>query len=247
MHLRSTLLSGLFLLLLSACSQAPEPRSHYSQAQPLEGIESAWSVRLDRVGDVRILGSDSAMKDALLAAGDSVYVAATSFEVDGVFGVDMIIVNHSDRELVLDREDVHLLDAEGRWLDPVASAPAAAAAGMQGRPYSGADTERVYELPDRTDQLDRDLVLAETGVDDLSRPRKTPQRSRDRLPRRDEETPEAAVPEMEEDQPPVVTAVRIAPGEGKAFWAYFRADAPPMPLTALVVLEEQQLGFKFGR
>ncbi len=248
------LAAGFGLIVLAGCAKAPSPNTDPGpgDAVYLRGVETEYSVPIASLGDLDLLGPESVMRQALVAGDRDVLVAATTFAVDGVLTLDVIVLNRSDTGIDLARSDLHLVDAQGRWLTPRPDFDGGAGHGLRGRgaraaaspssPVPGLfDTTRGIE-PDGLAHREHPPLVAS------KRERRTPEdarRDRDDPERYATVDPGATV----EDSAvmPSPTRVRVRPDDGKAFWGYFEPGDAQFPLTALVLIDGEQHLFRFER
>lgn len=242
----ATALSGL--LALGACATAPRGSSApaVGGVDYLHGVDTPYSVHLDRLGDRDLLGQDSVMREAMIAGDDRFFVAATAFRVEGVITVDLVLVNHSGQDRAVRRDELHVVDAAGRWLPSLDAWPEGKRYGLRGS-LRREPTVPVYAMPDRGLEGTFALQRFAQGGDRGTTPRKTvvehpPQRrpvdERDRVWRVD-------APEAEDHFEGALRAVRIPDGEGRVFWGYFEAGEVQYPLSVVLMNGDEQLVYRF--
>jgi len=248
------LTTGLGLILVAGCSNAPSPETDpgLGDADYLRGIETEYSVPIAELGDLDLLGPESVMRQALVAGDRDVLVAAATFEVDGVLALDVIVLNRSDTEIDLTRSDLHLVDAEGRWLTPKPDFEGGATYGLRGRGARASDGPgpQVHGLFDTTRGIDPDgLAYREYPLRSGSKleSRKASDTRRDREDLRRYATVEPGAATSRTEVMPSPTRVRVRPDDGKAFWTYFEPAGARFPLTALVLIDGEQHLFRFER
>jgi hypothetical protein len=243
----ATLGALLLIGLCIGCAHAPRSAAtDSSRTVYLRGIETEWSARLDRLGDAELLDAGSSMRHALVAGDETFFVATSGFQVGSTFALDMIVVNHRDQEVTMRTEDVHLIDATGRWLAPTRMAPRAASRGLQGKHFASVSPSTLFQ-DFGGEELGGDTTMSQLQGAMDGRAKGSPSSSarQRRFPRLSSNSQIATASALATE---VVSSVRVAPGEGRAFWAYFEDDAPRFPLTAWITLETgEQLRYEFTR
>ena len=248
---RLCLLVAPLLIALLACSPAPAPPDTAAPGgapEYLGGIETEWSVPIERLGDLDLLGPDSVMREALVAGDRDLLLAATVFRQDDVYTLDLVVLNKTGSSLRVERRDLHLLDAEGRWLSPLPDHPAGADHGLRGRGRAESTTAAaplvLYDLfdPTRDERNAGPAARTHASISKDSAPR-----AGDRDRREDPLRHGAIDVELRSGgvlhTSPV--AVQVHDGDGKVFWGYFRDEDPRLPLTAMVLVNGQQYLFRF--
>jgi hypothetical protein len=186
------------------------------------------------------LSDDSVMREGLFGGSNEVYVAATAYRLEQHVGLDLIVLNHRNQSIALERKHLMLYDADGQPLTPIADFAGASSIGLRGRASLAAPTI-VYESP--ADDANGPALPAERPLpsskdDHASAGSQAAPRSRANTDWRALEATNAsgAAP----------STLRVAGGEGRAWWAYWSAkDGLRFPLTAFVVLGDEQLMFQF--
>jgi hypothetical protein len=241
------------LLLLAACSPAGEstPRTDVAGVSEgvtyLRGVESEYSMPLEKLSSREVLAPDTAMRDALIAGDGEYYVAAALFRHAEYLTLDLIVLNHSESSLKIDRSDLRIVDSKGNWLSPVDDYEDAYLYGLRGK-QDDASALAFYDAP--TNALSQESMMSpdviggtgstqwKSGPSGQSAPNRRPVGS-------DAEWHGAA------DQlhlaPNAPSAVTVKSQEGRAFWGYWQAEALEFPLTAFVMLEDRHLIFEFDR
>lgn len=248
---RLRLLVAPLLVTFLACSPAPAPPTTVApatSAEYLRGVETEWSVPIDRLGDLDLLGPDSVMREALVAGDRELLLAATVFRVDDVYTLDLVVLNKTGSGLRLERGDLHLVDAEGRWLSPLPDHAAGVDHGLRGRGRAGSTTSSaplvLYDLFDPTRDARKTGPSARVQA---SLTKEVAPRVDERDRREDPLRHGAVDVELKSDgvlrASPV--AVQVHDEDGKVFWGYFRDEAPRLPLTAMVMVDGQQYLFRF--
>lgn len=245
------------LALLAGCAWAPsavrddpsDPRGEApTEVRALRGIATPATPRLADLGDIGLLDSDSAMRDALVGGDAEVVVAATMCGSTDMFALDLVVLNRRDEVLELRRADLQVVDANGHWLEPVTAWAEGDRHGFSGRRGERARSVVTYEVDqDREANSARLMQNLETDWGSTSSAAKRPvstsppprPRVTDTVVRSPGETLEA----------PTGAPVRAAipPADGSVFWGYFRAVEPTFPLTAVVLIDGEQVLFRFDR
>jgi hypothetical protein len=255
------LASGLaFALVSGACSGAPAPssdpdpvdRSNPIHAHYLRPESTIWSRPIGTVGDVDLLGADSVMRESLVAGDESLVVVATVFRVDEIAALDLIVLNQAGEPVRLAREDLHLVDAGGVWLPSVEGWEEGRGFGLRARQGSAAAAldEPETPMPSLLDDPSTGMAFGDrvTAV-----PKK---RDKDSLSRPAAPVPRPRTVDSYQNAPSVTRerasspdpAEILVPGEdGRPFWAYFEAAEAAYPLTAVVMIGDEQLLFRFDQ
>ena len=252
---------AMFLILLcctlvvgAGCAPSPAKVDQGWEVEPvvgadyLRGVPTDWSARLADVGDVTLLGDDSTMREALVGGDREVVVAATLFEAEGTYSLDLIVLNRQGEPLQLTRADLQLVDADGRWFEPVVEWDEGERYGLRGRRVETTESEVVYEI-DRDIEAEQAMLMQDLTAllgDDPEEAKRRAERRRTRRRVTDEDIHRGAKPELStvNGSP---SRVVVPPRDGRAFWGYFRADDPVFPLTAMVVVGDEQVLFRFDR
>lgn len=244
---RSGRIFAVLGLLLLGCGPAATPETDpTTDIDYLRGVDSAHSVRLTTLGDTKILGPDSAMQEALVAGDEELLVAATVFRHGADFTLDLIVINHSELPVSIDRASLHLVDAEGRWLTPIRDWDGAHRYGLRGNQNPDGPV-MVYELPEQELEFDQSMALEASRSVPQARPTKS-EPPPDRRRRRNQADDYDDLTTADLDAPlSTPRGVRVRPGASRAFWTYFEGQDIEYPITAVVMLEEHQLLFHYER
>jgi hypothetical protein len=236
------------LLLLTALAAGcagggPRPRTDVAadgSTDYLQGVSSDYSIRLSEMPNHEALGEDTALRQGLIAGDREIHVAAAAFRRAGHYALDLIVNNRTDLPMELQRGDVRLVDAQGRWLQPVTDFPGAEDLGLRGKsarrtstfPYDGLGLyDPVQEGEPMAYATTQPAAKGNPG--DPHGATASPARG---LVHFDWETTTPTAPER----------LAVPAGEGRAWWAYWRADAEPVfPLTAFVTVEGKHMIFLF--
>lgn len=255
--LRIFLLTTFGLGALIGCASTPPaakseaagtPSDAGSGIRALHGIPSKATPRLADVGDVGLLDDDSTMRDALVGGAGEIVIAATMSGTDDHFSLDLVVLNRSDAGFELNRRDLQVVDADGRWLEPLNSWEDGDRVGFSGRREERTNSPVVYEF-DQERQLNSSRLMqnldGEWGSTAGATKRPLPLRSEDRRKPLDAVT-RNAVPEV---AAPTGTPVRVVvpPADGSVFWGYFTGPEPTFPLTAVILVDGEQITFRFDR
>jgi hypothetical protein len=233
---------ALLALALAACATVPHESAPNRPAgvEQLRGIPGAQTRSLRSMGGDDHLSDESVMREGMFGGSNEVYVAATAYRVDRNIGLDLIVLNHRAEAVALDRNQVMLYDASGQPLTPVADFSGAAGIGLRGRAQVEAPTI-MYEAPE--DHANGPALPAE-------RPLPSSKQAQTRAtapaaPRGRANTDWRAL-EAGASGGSAPSTLRVASGEGRPWWAYWSAKRPiEFPLTAFVVLGDEQLMFQF--
>lgn len=241
---KSTLALCLGLSLLVGCAPqtAPSPNSAVDAAPSaiyLEGISSNYSRPLRELPGEERLPASSAMWDAMISGDGETFVAATAFRQDRYVGMDLIVLNRGEADLLIERDDVRVFDANGQRLSPVHDFAGAEQIGLRGRGES-ATPSFLYETPvSFQDDPSTSAMPAADAKSNSVEPTGTRMRSDGMSWRALENSP----------RPGRVAprTLQVRAGDGRAWWAYWSAEEPiEYPLTAFVMFEgDRQLQFQF--
>jgi len=233
---------GALLLLMAGCASTGtrDVQTALLDVHYLEGVETPQARRLAGISDEEGLPADSAMREALIAGDERFWVTATLFRRGDHYTLDMILLNRDDEAVRVVREDVRLVDATGRWLEPVDDWPGAESVGLRGR--SRRDAPRfVYDTPTARGTSFRSMSYdpGRSGGAKGSGGTGSVPASMDYTP------PVEWRGGIEEVALLAVDHVDVGPQEGRAFWAYWSAEEVRFPLTAFVMLEDRHVVFRF--
>jgi len=180
-------------------------------------------------------------------------LAATAFCLDGVMTLDLVVLNRSDATFDLARGDLHVFDASGRLVPQVEEYDRGIEFGLRGRGARASDVDMATAAGEEVFGPVWGMDAYELGLATPREPSPSKQNPRHERTRRDD----AKVLDRIEDARPIPTeqwrfdssprSVRVRPDDGKVFWAYFEGEAPKFPLTAMVLIDEQQYLFRFDR
>mgnify|MGYP006291339515 FL=1 len=111
----------VLLPVLAACSttapvDVPTDAS-VGGAVYLDGVTTRYAVCLDELPAAQRSQYASSLKNAVVAGDASMTAAASLFRSDGVFTLDLVLCNHGDRPLALDRARIKLYDGMGNPLE----------------------------------------------------------------------------------------------------------------------------------
>ena len=233
-------LAGLCLAACATVSENAPNQETKREVETLRGITSAQTRTLRSMGGDDHLSDESVMREGMFGGSNEVYVAATAYRLDQNIALDLIVLNHRAEPIELERQNLMLYDADGQALTPVADFAGASAIGLRGRATPAAPTI-VYEAPEdyaNGPALPTEKPLPSSKNDD-SRANAQPS-SRGRA-----NTDWRAL-EAGSESGSAPSTLRVSNGEGRAWWAYWTAQQPVQyPITAFVVLGEEQLMFQF--
>lgn len=245
------------LLWLAGCASAPSgvgsdpsrpQEAAATEVRALRGIATPATPRLADLGDIGLLDSDSAMRDALVGGDAEVVVAATMCGSAEMFALDLVVLNRRDEVLELRRADLQVVDANGKWLEPVTAWAEGDRYGFSGRRGERARSVVTYEVDqDREASSGRLMQNLDTEWGSTSSATKRPVPASS-LPR-PRVTDTVMRSPGESVQAPTGAPLRAAipPADGSVFWGYFRGEAPAFPLTAVVLVDGEQVLFRFDR
>lgn len=226
---------------LAACAPAGAgPATDLGRTSYLQGLDSEYSARVDRMGGDEFLAEDSSMRQGLLAGDDELYVAASMFESGEHLGLDLIVLNRGGEPVRVERGDLQVFDASGRALATVDDFAGADELGLRGKrelqphvvhrgmpqPQGNPSPAPSTGTPGGKSALGSPAMAAAPAADwpvDLVSPSRPARR------------------------PNAPRVVDVGPGQGVATWGYFRGEDPAWPLTAVLMLDDRQLLFRFDR
>ena len=251
------LLIGAVWLLMAGCSSSPDAvrtdpgrveAKQGNAVRALRGISTPATPRLSDLGDVGLLGQASTMLEALVGGDGDVVVAATMFGDAHRFAIDLVVLNRREQVLEIGRSDVQVVDATGHWLRPLTQWEQGDRYGLSSRRAQPAPPAVVYELDQERERSQSRLMQnleSDWGSSPTAAKRPLPLRPTQR-PVHGEGYVRGAHPEVGTVQG---TPIRVAvpPADGGVFWAYFELDNPVLPLTALVLVDGEQVVFRFDR
>jgi hypothetical protein len=237
------------LVLLAGCAPHGTAPGNDPSVTYLDGVETEYSYRLENLPGSEVLGPDTSMRNGLIAGDGEVFVASALFESDGYFTMDLIVLNHTDVPVHLERKDVRLVDHKGRWLKPVGDWRGAEHVGLRGKSQASRSAQWTGGPDPAFDASPRYGSLVDPGSMDgeMGNRQKTPA---DTAPRN------RLKPTQRRWDPPVegATDPAGAPQElvvdgnvGRTWWAYWQGQDVAYPLTAFVMLEGRHLVFRFQR
>lgn len=132
------------LLALAACATtAPRQVSEPDANAPayLQGITTRYSLRLDEA--LQSAHRESALPGGLLAGDESLTLRAALFRSGEFYGLDLVLSNHEEHRIRLDRSKILLRDNAGRRLEPTHGYAGAEQHGLRGRTLARLDREDV--------------------------------------------------------------------------------------------------------
>ncbi len=252
---RRTCTLALMLVLalsLAACaSSGPGLRTDSDTARRspsyLRGVSGESSIRIDQVRGSDLLGEDSSMREGLIAGDATIHVAAAMFRCGEFYTLDLIVLNHTDRPMVVHHGDFTVVDHNGRWLTPVSDwngasevglrtkmkarkEPLFAASGSLGGNEVAGGSASAYNLSSAAgtkSPADRPGTGAPRasgmGTDPISNL-----------------SSEVRVPNAP-------ATIHVDGNSGRSYWAYWRADEVAYPLTAFMMLDNRHIVFLFDR
>ena len=232
-------------LLVGCSASGSHPQGDPSASQrgegSLEGVSSEYSVRLAEMPRYEELGSDSAMREGLVAGDKAVHVAAAAFRSGEYYALDLIVNNKGDLPLTLQRDDVRLVDSSGQWMTPVDDFRKAGGLGLRGRserssrgiPYDGLGLYDNGALADPVSYTSSTLSGKGGGSASMG--------SNSLAPGSD-----LVDSDWGTSTPHAPARLEVPAGEGRAWWAYWKAETTPVfPVTAFVTVEGRHMIFIF--
>lgn len=241
------------LTLVAACSPSgtSTPRTEVEGGREevtyLRGVESEYSMRLEDLSSEELLGSDTAMREALIAGDGDYYVAAALFRHDDYLTLDLIVLNHSADDLQIERSDLRLVDERGQWLTPVEDFDGAYRYGLRGK-RANTSVAAFFDAP--TSGLSKESVISPDVMEGTGssqwKSRTRSEIPRTRRPVGDDTTWRGATDPVQRS-PNAPDVLTVGSREGRAYWGYWRAEGLSPPLTAFVMLEDRHLIFRFDR
>lgn len=208
----------------------------------LSGVETPTARRLAGISTEETLPADSAMRDALIAGDESFWVTATLFRRGDYYTLDMILLNREDEAVQIAREDIRLVDRQGRWLEAIEDWPGAEEAGLRGRSRRG-EPRFVYDTP-----VARPASFSSMSYDPGRSGGTKGNGGSARMP-----SSLGYNPPVEwrggfaEVAPEALDHVEVGSQEGRAYWAYWAAEEVEFPLTAFIMLDDRHVMFQFDR
>lgn len=231
------------VLLLAACS-APGPATQTdANLNYLEGIETDYSMRLEDLPGSDTLDPDTAMREALIAGDGDVFVAAALFQRGRYVTMDLIVLNHTEDIVHIERGDLRIVDHEGHWLSPVQDWNGAEDHGLRAKSYRS-----VQPMPyDTTSDLSG-TFFDPSAMESAGAARKAiRQPSANRIPRNARQVDTAWHNGSDGEAANTPQEVDIPGREGGTYWAYWEAEDVSYPLTAFVMLEGRHMVFRFQK
>jgi len=132
------------LLALAACATtAPRQVNEPDANAPiyLQGITTRYSLRLDEA--LQSVHRESALPGGLLAGDESLTLRAALYRSGDSFGLDLVLTNHEEHRIRLDRSKILIRDNAGRRLEPTHGYAGAEQHGLRGRTLARLDREDV--------------------------------------------------------------------------------------------------------
>ena len=236
----------LVVPLLAACASS-SPKAPPGEVFYLHGIDSDYSVRASDLQTTQFAELVKDLPSALLAGNAEFTVAASVFRHGENVTLDMIVANHSSKELRLNRADVYIFDYMGTKLASVGDWKEGEKYGLRSLVKQG----DVYTYIDQPPETPRTYG------------QKTPESGSTKKPGTSQVAPvnPDTRSSLEDDSADLdmltnpITVKRynalapetlvVKPGEKKPYWAYFKTKDLVFPVTAVVRLEGKRLIFRF--
>jgi hypothetical protein len=236
-----------FTLFICGCASAnhhaqTDPSASGGQSESLPGVTSEYSIRLSEMPNYHALAPNSVMKEGLVAGDNTLHVAASAFRVGSFYGLDLIVTNKEDRALEISREDLRMVDSKGQWLEGVSDFHGAEQCGLRGKSARENTNYAHDNLGLDGPEYGGDTLGYSSGLSSGKGDPQAPVSSPSWKTQGRGVTPN--------DWPAVAPVapyhLEVPAQEGRAWWAYWRADhAPVFPVTAFVTVEGRHLIFVF--
>ncbi|HKI84056.1 MAG TPA: hypothetical protein VKA63_06955 [Candidatus Krumholzibacteria bacterium] len=236
-----------FTLLLCGCASAnrnaqTDPSASGGQSESLPGVTSDYSIRLSEMPNYDALAPDSVMREGLVAGDNALHVAVAAFRVGTFYGLDLIVTNREDKELEISRDDLRMVDSKGQWLEAVSDFHGADLCGLRGKSARENSNYAHDNLGLDGPEYSGDTLGYAGGVSTGKGEVQAPVSS---LAWKTQGS--GVAPNDWSTVAPVAPyRLEVPAQEGRAWWAYWRADrAPAFPVTAFVTVEGRHLIFVF--
>lgn len=227
----------VLLPVLAACSttapvDVPTDAS-VGGAVYLDGVTTRYAVCLDELPAAQ-RSRYASLQNAVVAGDASMTAAASLFLSDGVYTLDLVLCNHGDRPIALDRARIKLYDGKGDPLEALGDWPGGAEHGLRAEQT----TVTAYDLPGSN-------APAPGGTTPGRVPKGEPGAGPD---------PALATPGgtifsedlriIQEDLvlPQVIT---VRPQRHAPYWAYWRARPAVGPLRVTLRIGDRRMVFQF--
>lgn len=240
----------VLLPLLAACAttapvgEARVATSPDGELVYLQGVTTRYSVRLDELRAKQGRSRVDRLPHAVVAGDATMTVAGSLMRHPDAFVLDLVVRNHGDQSLELDRAQITLTDDEDRLLTPRSDWARGVDYGL-----------RAMHVRDRGSRhMGTDHQAGQAGVrGDNTRLTTKPQV----VPATRSQSPALKVGEtpmdvtwitdlsIQKDLVSVPTKLAIAPGEGTTYWAYWNADTVSFPLTVSVRIGGKRMLLRF--
>ena len=224
-------------LLLTACASS-KPASSPADAPYLQAVSSDYSTRTDELQSAAFDNLRMELPESLVAGNQELTVAAAMFEKGDYFTVDLVIHNHSDEPLMINRADMYVIDYMGSRLDPVRDWSGAENYGLR----SAVSKETEYAYLEGKDHVPGSYSQGtgsgggKAGDTGGSIPVYDEGSELDML------TEPVELKHSEVVAPPTMT---IEPGQKRPYWAYFTSHEVVFPISAVVRMDGKRLIFRF--
>lgn len=245
---------ALVLCLTGCASTAPAPGTQPARDSRapvyLNGISGESSIRIDRVRGNEVLGPDTAMKNGLIAGDNSMHVAAALSRSGEFLTLDLIVLNHADRPLVIRRSDITMVDRDGRWLTPVNDWVGASEVGLRNRARTQEEpllSTATAPLGGSDPRFGSGPTFSSVGPTSNSKSAASAEpRSNARLRANDTSSDPMNTTDRASRVGNVPATLRVASHEGRSYWAYWQAEQITFPVTAFLMLDNRHVVFEFG-
>lgn len=239
----------LVSLLLAACATTtPKPLvvEDDSAVVYLVGKTTRYSVSMDELKPNGSAHRRNRLPNALVAGDQSLTVAASLFHSGDIYTLDLIIKNHGDHPIEIDRSRLELMDDEGRHFDALYDWEEGIYYGLRS----------IRELNRGYAHLGTDFEESGHGGEDTRSqkppPKKTIHEKLDaaaatRMGENASLNDFSWISELEMEDETVVLpeTLELYAGQNRPYWAYWRAKEPEFPMTAIVVVDGKRMLFRF--
>jgi hypothetical protein len=226
----------VLLPLLAACSTtAPVDVKTFDDdhAVYFEGVSTRYALSVDELRTSSPL-ADSRLPRAVVAGDASITTAASLFRCGDVFTLDIILHNHGEAPVVIDRSKIELFDANGARLTPLLDWSPGTEFGLR----ADQSTVRTYAHLQSDAQHNRSEVAATT----TKRATTTPTAASS------DDTGSAWIGDMALVRETVTlpATLDVSPGRHRPYWAYWRAEGPLSKLTAVITVDDKRMMLEFA-
>ena len=226
------------LPVLAACSTTPNVAvENYPDGsiEYLRGVTTRYAVSIDELSS-ETRPKHTGLHGAVVAGDASMTAAASLYRCDGVYTLDLVLHNHGDRPLEIDRAQIRLYDADGVPLVPMFDWPQGIDHGLR------AEQATVYAY-DMVRSGSRSTGGGAVGV---------PGKGGTALGPVAVETPRTGDPTWTERDLRVVqqtvtlpAVLTVSPSHHAPYWAYWQARPAKTPLIATIRIGDKRMVMEF--